>query len=116
MPCKIDNFNVAIFLSCVVAPQIVEVDRPIAEKGDNTYLRCVATSTLPVNTTWLRDGKDATLDPRFTIQNDTLTITDVKVADAGSYMCTVFNNLGFMSRRVTLEVHCKLSRSCFPVT
>lgn len=97
--------NVTANVTITVSPQIIEVDRPIAEKDNTAVLRCVATSSLPVNMSWTRGGKDATLDPRFTIQNGTLLIKKVMSGDAGVYMCTGKNQLGSATRAVTLQVH-----------
>ena len=109
-----DFFYIKLYFFVIaVSPQIVEVDRPIAEKDSTAVLRCVATSSLPVNISWARDNKDVTKDPRFTIQNGTLLIKKVASDDAGVYMCTAMNKLGSATRAVTLHVHSKFGTSFY---
>ena len=73
-----------------------------AENGSNVTFTCEVFSYLPVNFTWLHNGKMLDDDDRAIVTNNddphvttiTLILRNVQLPESGSYVCRVTNRDG----------------------
>lgn len=118
-------------LNWTVPPKITPFDfANDLNVNDRTSVQCVvATGDLPLNFTWLKDGLPLRITSSaatgstaagFSIrQNDeftsALSITNIMVADAGSYTCRVQNDAATVEHVAPLSVngnHQQLRHNC----
>ena len=87
--------------------------------GGSMNLNCIANGIPGVSYSWYINGTELTLDiieaaerPRFTIQHNSLTITDVKKIDQGMYQCAATNLYGTRYSTAQVRVLCKFGAVC----
>lgn len=91
-------------------PRIIEELSPftvICEKQSPCLLSCRATSYIPFNYSWTKDGQVPTGD-NIKFMNNSLMVTPQVGEDYGEYVCHVTNTFGSTSYEITysiVEVH-----------
>ena len=59
------------------------------EEGSTATFRCSATSNRKIEYIWYHNNQTIDSEPRFTVTDGTLEITNTKFDDRGSYQCYV---------------------------
>ncbi|XP_022810049.1 hemicentin-1-like isoform X2 [Stylophora pistillata] len=87
-----------------VPPRIIKESSPstvICQKQSPCFLSCQATSYIPFNYSWTKDGQVPTGD-NIKLMNNSLIVTPQVGEDYGEYVCHVTNNFGSTSYEITL--------------
>ena len=71
--------------------------------GSSVNLPCVAESDLRTTITWTKDGMSSLPVESSVLQNETLLITNIKIAHKGSYTCRATNALRTIETRVKIN-------------
>lgn len=98
------------------APRILGVVSTNVRRGDDAVLSCVVSSFPPSNITWKFKGKTLKFSDRLEFLDDTYTLKVKKVTfeDAGSYECSLTNELGEARANATLTVGLTVMFEVFP--
>lgn len=79
--------------SVIEVPQITTKPKnQSVEEGKTVILACAATAVPPASISWTKDGNRLVIaeNSNFNLhKNGTLTITQAKITDSGSYRCSV---------------------------
>ncbi|XP_012495163.1 PREDICTED: hemicentin-2 [Propithecus coquereli] len=81
----------------------------VTNEGVPASLPCVASGVPPPTVTWTKETDALTSrGPRFNVSKDgTLVIAQPSAQDAGAYVCTATNTVGFSSQEMRLSVNTK---------
>ena len=71
--------------------------------GSSVRLPCVAESDLRTTITWTKDGMSSLPVESRVLQNETLLITNIKIAHIGSYTCRATNSLRTIEAKVNIN-------------
>ena len=71
--------------------------------GSSLRLPCVAESDLRTTITWTKDGMSSLPVESRVLQNETLLITNIKIAHKGSYTCRATNALRTIETKVKIN-------------
>ena len=92
------------FFSYTVPPRVIEEFSPssvICEKKTPCLVSCQATSYIPFNYSWTRDGQVPTGD-NIKLMNNSLIVTPRDAQDYGEYVCHVTNAFGSTLYKIIL--------------
>ena len=87
-----------------VPPRIMEELSPsevICEKQTPCFLSCQASSYIPFNYSWTKDGQVPTSD-NIKLMNNSIIVTPRDRQDYGEYVCHATNSLGSTEYTITL--------------
>ena len=87
-----------------MTPRIIEVFSPssvICEKQSPCFLTCQATSYIPFNYSWTKDGQVPTGDG-IKLMNNSIIVTPRDGKDYGEYVCHATNSFGSTEYKITL--------------
>ena len=87
-----------------VPPRIIEEFSPssvICEKQSPCFLTCQATSYIPFNYSWTKDGQVPTGDG-IKLMNNSIIVTPRDGKDYGEYVCHATNSFGSTEYKITL--------------
>ncbi|XP_075041291.1 hemicentin-2 [Mixophyes fleayi] len=100
-----------VFMLNILVPPSFESGANVSETlssvpGSQVNLECHASSSLPVQLTWLKDGSQLTASRFFRISSGgrILRISHVQASDAGIYTCVVSSAAGTAEKSFTLVV------------
>ena len=85
-------------------PRIIEEFSPssvICEKQSPCFLTCQATSYIPFNYSWTKDGQVPTGDG-IKLMNNSIIVTPRDGKDYGEYVCHATNSFGSTEYKITL--------------
>ncbi|XP_022805719.1 receptor-type tyrosine-protein phosphatase F-like isoform X3 [Stylophora pistillata] len=106
--CKAVNMfgesRTATIVIVAVPPRIIEELSPssvICEKQTPCFLSCQATSYIPFNSSWTKDGQVPTGD-NVKLLNNSLIVTPRDAQDYGDYLCHATNTFGSTIYKITL--------------
>ena len=92
------------FFFHTVPPRIIEEISPssvMCEKQTPCLLSCQATSYIPFNYSWTKDGQVPTGDG-IKLMNNSIIVTPRDVQDYGQYVCHATNSFGSTEYKITL--------------
>ena len=113
LPCRIldtgDSLNLfwplyAFFSSHTVPPSIIKEVSPssvMCEKQTLCLVSCQATSYIPFNYSWTKDGQVPTGDG-IKLMNNSIIVTPRDAQDYGQYVCHATNSFGSTKYQITL--------------
>ncbi|XP_034337833.2 basement membrane-specific heparan sulfate proteoglycan core protein isoform X5 [Magallana gigas] len=84
---------------------VIQYDTQTVNAGEKVEMECVSTGFPLPTVTWSRE--DAPLPQRAIVNEAFLIIQSIRPEDAGTYVCTVENTGGRVTRKVTLFVRAK---------
>jgi hypothetical protein len=94
--------------SVSVAPNIAKQPQDSTiNAGTSAEFRCVNSGIPAPTVTWYKDGNPLVIDSRHQVSSkgEILTITKIRISDAGTIKCQVSNAVGtFTSREAVLSV------------
>ena len=85
-------------------PRIIEEFSPssvVCEKQSPCFLTCQATSYIPFNYSWTKDGQVPTGDG-IKLMNNSIIVTPRDGKDYGEYVCHATNSFGSTEYKITL--------------
>ena len=92
------------FFFHTVPPRIIEEISPssvMCEKQTPCLLSCQATSYIPFNYSWTKDGQVPTGDG-IKLMNNSIIVTPRNAQDYGQYVCHATNSFGSTEYKITL--------------
>uniref|UniRef100_A0AAV2L311 Ig-like domain-containing protein n=1 Tax=Knipowitschia caucasica TaxID=637954 RepID=A0AAV2L311_KNICA len=94
------------FLDVSEPPPVITMGANVtAAPGSSAVLTCHVVSAVSFNVSWLREGRDAGLDPHVLVLSDgSLRLDDLSPAQTGQYQCVAENEGGRSRERVYLTV------------
>lgn len=80
-------------------------------EGKDVTLSCYADGNPEPTISWTKDGSPIRDNPRirFSLDNNKITILDLRGTDSGQYRCVAYNRLGNESSRIaSLNIQCNI--------
>ena len=102
------NINADLFAATAFSVPVIEFLSPnqTGVKGSTIVLHCNARGYPLPSITWIKQGNDSVLST-----NNTLTLSQSTIEDAGLYICTAINHKGNDTKTFFVDVQCKLKKT-----